>query len=448
MLLRVQSPEGTRRVEIQPTDSTVTLFEKIHDEFSLDNYMFQLYRQRNKAQEIVSSRSKTVQQLGLSHGDMIYAVFPGKLQTGDVEMTQNGVSVTVPVSTTVSDSSRIPVKSNVEEDEVDRILQKLDGKIQRKPDPRFCRHGENSSCLNCLPLEPYDEAYLKEQNVKHMSFHAYLRKLSSGLDRGKFANLENISCRIKPGCTGHPPWPKAVCSKCQPKAITLNRQPYRHVDNVMFENPHLVERFLHFWRVTGRQRIGFLYGRHEVHLDVPLGIKAVVAAIYEPPQESTRDSVTLLPDPREEVVEQVARKLGLRRVGWIFTDLIAEDAQQGTVRYFRHAGTYFLSAQECMMAGHFQNSYPNPCSSSTDGYFGSKFTTICVTGDEKNHVHMEGYQVSNQCMALVKDDCLVPTKDAPELGYVRESTASQYVPDVYYKTCKRILKVLKKGERL
>ncbi len=28
-------------------------------------------------------------------------------------------------------------------------------------------------------------------------------------------------------------------------------------------------------------------------------------------------------------------------------------------------------------------------------------------------------QVSNQCMALVRDGVLVPTKDAPELAYVR-----------------------------
>lgn len=46
---------------------------------------------------------------------------------------------------------------------------------------------------------------------------------------------------------------------------------------------------------------------------------------------------------------------------------------------------------------------------------------------------MEGYQVSAQCMALVRDGCLVPTKDAPELGYVRESSDKQYVPDVFYK---------------
>lgn len=54
-------------------------------------------------------------------------------------------------------------------------------------------------------------------------------------------------------------------------------------------------------------------------------------------------------------------------------------------------------------------------------------------GDATKQVHMEGYAVSAQCMALVRDNCLVPTKDAPELGYIRESSDKQFVPDVYYK---------------
>lgn len=54
-------------------------------------------------------------------------------------------------------------------------------------------------------------------------------------------------------------------------------------------------------------------------------------------------------------------------------------------------------------------------------------------GDKENQVHMEGYGVTNQCMALVRDKCLIPTKDAPELGYIKESTDKQYVPDVFYK---------------
>lgn len=36
-------------------------------------------------------------------------------------------------------------------------------------------------------------------------------------------------------------------------------------------------------------------------------------------------------------------------------------------------------------------------------------------------------------MGLVRDECLVPTYDAPELGYAKESTNQQYVPDVFYK---------------
>ena len=61
-------------------------------------------------------------------------------------------------------------------------------------------------------------------------------------------------------------------------------QTYRHVDNLMFENPFMFDRFLDYWRKTGNQRIGFLYGKYEHHKDVPLGIKATVSAIYEPPQ--------------------------------------------------------------------------------------------------------------------------------------------------------------------
>ena len=47
-------------------------------------------------------------------------------------------------------------------------------------------------------------------------------------------------------------------------------------------------------------------------------------------------------------------------------------------------------------------------------------------------------QVSNQCMALVRDDCLVPTLDDPSLGYVKESSSSQYVPDVFYKVLHKL----------
>ena len=39
-------------------------------------------------------------------------------------------------------------------------------------------------------------------------------------------------------------------------------------------------------------------------------------------QESSRDHLKLLPDPKEELVQEIATQLGLRKVGWIFTDLV------------------------------------------------------------------------------------------------------------------------------
>ncbi|CAF4100547.1 unnamed protein product [Rotaria magnacalcarata] len=75
----------------------------------------------------------------------------------------------------------------------------------------------------------------------------------------------------------------------------------------------------------------------------------------------------------------------------------------------------------------------NKCKYSPDGYFGSKFVTAVVIGDATGQIQFEGYQVSNQCMALVRSEILLPTYDAPELGYIKETSPEQYVPDVYFK---------------
>lgn len=44
----------------------------IHDTFNLKSFSFSLYKERNKQDEIPSSKTKTIRSLGLHHGDMIY----------------------------------------------------------------------------------------------------------------------------------------------------------------------------------------------------------------------------------------------------------------------------------------------------------------------------------------------------------------------------------------
>lgn len=98
------------------------------------------------------------------------------------------------------------------------------------------------------------------------------------------------------------------------------------------------------------------------------------------------------------------------------------------------------------MAGWLQNKHLNKCKYSPDGYYGSKFVTVVVTGDASGQIQFEGYQVSNQCMALVKSEILIPTYDAPELGYIKETSAEQYVPDVYFKVKRSKINSLEPNE--
>ena len=329
-------------------------------------------------------------------------------------------------------SSATAAKAALTEDAVDVQLSKMDGMIKQPRTPNCQHKGNRSGCIYCTPKDPFDPEYLKKEGIKFLSFHSHLRKLQN--QKGKYAMIEDINLKIKANCTGgHAPWPESICTACQPPALTLNRQTYRHVDNIMFENADIVDNFLAFWRTTGAQRIGFLYGKYEHFPEVPLGIKAVVSAIYEPPQEGGRDYVKLHPDEpeNEATLKALCENLGLQRIGWIFTDLVSDSS--GKVKHYRNIDTHFLSSQECITAGHYQNLHPNVTKISQTGKHGSKFVTVVVTGSADNQVHMEGYQVSNQCMALVREGVLVPTKDAPELGYVRESSSKQYVPDVFYK---------------
>lgn len=52
----------------------------------------------------------------------------------------------------------------------------------------------------------------------------------------------------------------------------------------MFEDGAIVDRFIDGWRKSGDQKFGYLLGQYTEFTDVPLGIRVVVSAIYEPPQ--------------------------------------------------------------------------------------------------------------------------------------------------------------------
>ncbi|KRX54528.1 Eukaryotic initiation factor 4A-III [Trichinella sp. T9] len=427
MVIRVQSRDGQHRIRLKPSDTVETLLQKISDLIDLKDYPVKVYRDRAMSRVLVES-DVTIEEYGIQNGDMLY--LENHIQPKSVSLQENISYINID-----RPFSAMKLKKDVEEDLVDQILEKQSGVIERKHQSNMCKHGDSKKCSNCLPIHVYDDEFLKEKEVNYLSFHAYLRK--NGFDdnirsAASIPSLEKVSCQIIPNCRNHLPWPQGICSKCQPNPVTLNHQRYRHVDNVEIENKEIMSNFLSYWYKSHGQRMGFLFGRYEPMTDVPLGIRAVVTVIYEPPQITYTDGIDILEDPHDEIVDSLAECLGLKRIGWIFTDFLRDPDDPTLLVNTRNANTYMLSAAECLIAAKYQNKYPNACKYSLDGTFGSKFVTLVLSGGENKMVDFAAYQVSNQGSALVAAECLLPSRSSPNMACVRRSTPTHYVPDVYY----------------
>lgn len=328
---------------------------------------------------------------------------------------------------------------------MDRYWQKRDAKIHRPRDPKLCTHGVRAMCEYCSPLESYDAAFHVEHGIKHLSFHSYLRKIAPYDTQSGSPSiphpLSNISYKVKVPCPSgsHPPWPASICTACQPSAITLHSQPYRMVDHLEFASDAIIDRFLQAWRATGTQRFGWLIGHYEPYTEVPMGIKAVVEAIHEPPQEGELDGLTLgLPwedDPRiRKLCSLSSKPLGI--VGQIFTDLTVDNEEKTKVLYKRHPQSFYLSSLEVTFAASLQLQNPYFSNLSSSGAFSSRFVTAILSGTESGGVDVSAYQVSEQACAMVEADLIEPSVE-PGIMRVKDEDRSinpdRYVPDVFFR---------------
>lgn len=159
-----------------------------------------------------------------------------------------------------------------------------------------------------------------------------------------------------------------------------------------------------------RKRIAYLYGKFVVEegeadkKEAPKKKKTVVEAIYEPPQDvdlSAAEGFVLHEDPREEIVENLAKWLGLQKVGWIFCH---EPREKGFV----------MTGAEVIMAAELQLE-------AAEGVNETPFVTVKVAQGLDGLVSVEAFQVSQQCMAMVAEEALEVNVENPKICSVNET---------------------------
>ncbi|GAA5823532.1 hypothetical protein JCM11251_000669 [Rhodosporidiobolus azoricus] len=476
MLVRIRSKDGNFRFDVQPTDDFSVLVNKILETSSeIDPDTLFLSNQPRGGEKPVSEVSGDLQSLGINHGDLLFVSYTPKAAPSALSsVPASGTTTPVPTQTTASTLSGkvVPVTvtpaasastsasnasndkraaggvrkpwEEVKEDPVDEYWEMQDGKIPREKGKHGCRCGPKSMCDYCMPLEPFDAEYHAQNSIKHLSYHAYLKKLHASIPTSAQSStyippLSTESYRVAVPCSSgsHPSWPAGICTKCQPSAVTLSRQTYRMIDHVEFASPDLINGLLSFWRKTATQRFGYLLGSYAPYDKVPMGVKAVVEAIHEPPQEPHTDGITVgFPWEEEEKVVALAAACGLQVVGVIFTDLTQDPTDEGKkagkVVAKRHANSFFLSSLEVLFAAQLQRQHPTPSRFSTSGAFSSRFVTCVLSGDIEGGIAVEAYQVSDQAVAMVEADMVEASVD-PGVVRVKEEGPTRYIPDVFYR---------------
>eukprot|EP01125_Pyxidicula_operculata_P001331 TRINITY_DN11229_c0_g1_i1.p1 TRINITY_DN11229_c0_g1~~TRINITY_DN11229_c0_g1_i1.p1 ORF type:complete len:616 (+),score=152.61 TRINITY_DN11229_c0_g1_i1:46-1893(+) len=415
MMLRIQTKNGIQRTKVDFNQTIYELKQSLLQSVQNATESELMYRETNGVVKKLEDNQK-LSSYNLRNGDLLLLQ---ENNTGE----QNNQSEKETVQTMKIDKNGqlvkvVDDKVVVEEDEIDQQLRKIDGWTTRKGASSSYRTPDDY----VAPWSIQVHSPWKEYNIKHLPFHSWIKEKLYKASSGTKLSLDEPTFRLKN--RGQVTGPEILRS-----SVTLNRQPYRHVDFIMFEDRSVVDPFIEAWRKTGHQRCGYLIGRYEPYERIPLGIAAKVCAIYEPKQKSTKSSSLLLLDNDAEAVDNLLAKLGLKRVGFIWTSLHVDENKKVIAD---RDPTSPLETSEMMRMANLQARYRSPWSESSSGYFGSKFVSVLLCGAKDNGVDIEGYQMSNQGVALTNEKVIKRSKENPKEFRVSRSNEEWLYPDIMF----------------
>ncbi|SCM23370.1 nuclear protein localization protein 4, putative [Plasmodium chabaudi chabaudi] len=204
-----------------------------------------------------------------------------------------------------------------------------------------------------------------------------------------------------------------------PLSVTLKHQEYRHVDHLELMNIEEIKNFVHYWCYENHmleQRIGWMYGYYKEDTHYNLGIRAVCECIYEPPQFCEGDQVRLLPDDFMSNVDLIAEKLGLEKIGIIFTHLPRKE---------------YLASHELVNIAKLQLSNLKKNTHYTN-YSISNFITCTISPDPllNNEPITNAFMVSDLGMSLIRDNLIDEIQDDPSHIKLRSPNKHELLPQI------------------
>ncbi|KAK7845114.1 NPL4-like protein 2 [Quercus suber] len=186
------------------------------------------------------------------------------------------------------------------------------------------------------------------------------------------------------------------------KQVRVTRQENPHCELVSFDrdSAHAFQHYVNETLAFGVKRCGFMYGT------VSETGKVEVDFIYEPPQQGTEENLAILRDPDEEkLVEAIGIGLGMRKVGFIFTQTISQDKKD-----------YTMSNKEILQAAEFH-------AESGLKEWVTAIVKLEVNEDGGADVHFEAFQMSDNCVKLFKDGLFeteIAEDDDPKLSKMKK----------------------------